>query len=209
MGIAVEVPGLDGIIPEVPDGQVVILESGADPAKNFFVRRLVLTALGEKKKVVFVWSRDRADLLARLREEGGDGRESDGRLEIFEEDTVKSLDEYGQWGGLLAVDSFSLLTLDSDAIKLAGMLRSLRAICHERGTTVVLGTDRGMLEPRSEAVTSHLADGVLQFHAKEAPEGLARFLRITKWTDGRFMDRNIYYDFDGRRMAIDLRRRVL
>ena len=209
MGIPIEVPGLDAIIPEVPDGHVIILESGADPAKNFFVRRLVLTALGRGKNVAFVWSRDRADLLERLKAEGGDGRLTSGRLDIFEADTIKSLNEYGQWGGLLAVDSFSLLTLDSDAVQLAGMLRSLRAICREKKTTVVLGTDRGMLEPRSEAVTSHLADGVLQFHAQEAPEGLARFLRIPKWVDGRFMDRNIHYDFDGRRMAIDLRRRVL
>ena len=209
MGIPIDVPGLDAIIPEVPDGHVIVLESGADPAKNFFVRRLVLTALGSGERVAFVWSRDRADLLDRLRTEGGDGRESNGRLKIFEEDAVTSLDEYVQWGGLLAVDSFSFLTLESNAVGLAGMLRGLRAICHEKGMTVVLGTDRGMVEPRSEAVTSHLADGVLQFHAQEAPEGLSRFLRITKWVDGRFMDRNIHYDFDGKRMAIDLRRRVL
>jgi hypothetical protein len=58
-------------------------------------------------------------------------------------------------------------------------------------------------------VVTHLSDGYLQFHAREGPEGVLRFLRIPKWMDGKFVDRNIYYEFDGKRIAIDLRRRVL
>jgi hypothetical protein len=66
-----------------------------------------------------------------------------------------------------------------------------------------------MFEPRAEAIAVHLADGFIQFHAREAPEGMQRFLRIPKWLDGKFVDRNIYYEFDGKRIAIDLRSRVL
>ena len=66
-----------------------------------------------------------------------------------------------------------------------------------------------MIEARSEAVLNHLAEGSIEFHAQEGPEGLLRFLRIPKWVDGRFMDRNIYYTFDGKRIAVDLRSRVL
>jgi KaiC/GvpD/RAD55 family RecA-like ATPase len=209
VSIPVEIPGLDTIIPELGEGHLVVVESGADPAKSFFVRRLSLTALRSGWPVTFVISRDRKELLGQLSGEGGSLSELGGRLAIMERDFIDSLDEYGREGGLLAVDSFSFLTLDLAAPKLAHLLRSLRGVSQDKLTTVVLATDRGMFEPRSEAVAVHLADGVIQFHAKEGQEGVVRFLRIPKWMDGRFVDRNVYYEFDGKRMAIDLRRRVL
>jgi KaiC/GvpD/RAD55 family RecA-like ATPase len=147
-------------------------------------------------------------LLGLFAQEGGQAGPN-GHLKVEERDAVADLSEFAGRGGLLAVDSFSLLTLDLEAAGLAAMLRGLRARCREKKTSVLLGTDRGMFEPRGEAVVSHLADGVLQFHSREGAEGLVRFLRIPKWTEGRFFDRNIYYEFDGKRIAIDLRNRVL
>jgi len=208
MGIPIEVPGLDTILPEVFQSSVVVIESGADSAKNFFVRRLGLTALRIGIPVTFVISRDRAELLGLFAQEGGVPG-TDSNLIIQERDAIENLTEFADRGGLLAIDSFSLLTLELQPPELAAMLRGLRARCREKGTSVVLGTDRGMFEPRGEAVVSHLADGVLQFHSREGPEGLIRFLRIPKWSQGRFFDRNIYYEFDGKRIAIDLRSRVL
>jgi len=208
MGIPIEVPGLDTILPEVVQSSVVVIESGADSAKNFFVRRLGLTALRIGIPVTFVISRDRAELLGLFAQEGGVPG-TDSNLIIQERDAIENLTEFADRGGLLAIDSFSLLTLELQPPELAAMLRGLRARCREKGTSAVLGTDRGMFEPRGEAVVSHLADGVLQFHSREGPEGLIRFLRIPKWSQGRFFDRNIYYEFDGKRIAIDLRSRVL
>jgi KaiC/GvpD/RAD55 family RecA-like ATPase len=208
MGVPVEVPGLDTILPELAEGSVVVAESGADSAKNFFVRRIGLTAIRIGWPVTFVISRDRGELLGLLSQEGGQAG-FNGGLTIVERDAIADLTEFANRGGLLAVDSFSLLTLDLGPAELASMLRGLRASCREKGTTVLLGTDRGMSEPRGEAVVAHLSDGVLQFHSREGPEGLIRFLRIPKWVQGKFYDRNIYYQFDGKRIAIDLRSRVL
>jgi KaiC/GvpD/RAD55 family RecA-like ATPase len=208
MGLPVEVPGLDTILPEVTAGRIVMVESGADSAKSFFVRRLALTALRSQWPVTFVTSRDREELLSLLSKEGGP-LGLGGDLDVIEKDSVDDLAHFASKGGLLAIDSFSLLTLDLAPSVLAAMMRALRAKCRELLTTVILGTDRGMFEPRGDAVVSHLADGLLQFHSKEGPEGLIRFLRVPKWTEGRFVDRNIYYEFDGKRIAIDLRSRVL
>ena len=209
MGIPVEVPGLNTIIPEIGEGRLVVVESGADPAKSFFVRRLALSAMQAHVVTTFVTSRDREEVRDQLAREGGRPAWEEGTVEIVEEDSMQDLDIYGGSGGLLAVDSFSYLTLELSGPELAHLLRRVRNLCREKHTTVVLATDRGMYEPRSEAVTAHLADGVIQFHAKEGPEGLIRYLRIPKWSDGRFIDRNIYYDFDGKRIAVDLRSRVL
>lgn len=209
MGIPIEVVGLSSIVSEVPDGRLLIIEGGADPAKSFLLRRLALTAATRDYRVSFITSRDRAELVTLLGREGGTPEWKEDRFDIEERDSVWTLDEFGANGGLLAVDSFSFLTLDLTPSQLAGMLRSLRAICQERHTTVLLGTERGMVEGRAEAVTWHLADGVIQFHTKEGPEGVIRWLRIPKWMDGKALDRNIYYGFDGARLTIDLRRRVL
>ncbi len=208
MNIPVEVPGLDSVIPEVAEGRLIVIESGADAAKSFFVRRLALTAMRLDIPVSFVISRDRIELSQLLAIEGAPML-PDGRASIAERESVRSLDEYALRGGLLAVDSFSFLTLDLPATDLAHLLRRLRELCQTRGLTVLLATDRGMFEPRAEAITAHMADGFVQFHVREAPEGVVRFLRIPKWSGGRFVERNIYYDFDGKRLAIDLRSRVL
>jgi hypothetical protein len=209
MGIPVEVPGLNTILPEIGEGRLIVVESGADPAKSFFVRRITLSAIQAHMAVTFLTSRDRDEVRDQLSREGGRPAWEEGTTEIVEQDEIKDLEMYGGAGGLLAVDSFSYLTLELSGPELAHLLRGVRNICREKHTTVILATDRGMYEPRAEAVTAHLADGVIQFHAKEGAEGLIRYLRIPKWSDGRFIDRNIYYDFDGKRIAVDLRSRVL
>jgi len=208
MGIPVEIPGLNTLIPEISDGRLVLVESGADPAKSFFVRRVVLSALAAHRPVTFVTSRDRDEVRHLLQREGGHPDWEEG-ADIREEDSIEDVQRFDSAGGLIAIDSFSYLTVGLPGPDLARLFRSVRDLCRRDHTIVVLATDRGMFEPRAEAVAAHLADGVIQFHAKEGPEGLIRYLRIPKWSDGRFVDRNVYYDFDGKRIAVDLRSRVL
>jgi len=209
MSIPVEVPGLDTIIPEIGEGKVVVVESGADAAKSFFVRRLSLTAGSAGWPVTFVTSRDADELRSQLALERGERRLPERWIQIHEKDAVDDYETFGQGGGLLAIDSFSFLSLDLGAERMAKALRGLRSICRQRGTTAVLGTDTGMFTPRAEAVTAHLADGLLRFHTREGAEGAVRYLRVPKWMDGKFVDRNVYYQFDGKRIAIDLRSRTL
>jgi KaiC/GvpD/RAD55 family RecA-like ATPase len=209
MGLPVEVPGLDSIIPQLGDGRIVVVESGADEAKSFFVRRLAKTAIGLGWPVTYLTSRDGSELSHALLNGGTPSPLAPTLLQVVERDTLQGWSGFDATRGLLAIDSFSFLTLDLSIDHLSELMRRLRAAAHTQGLTVVLATDRGMFDPRAEAVVLHLADGVIQFHAKEGPEGLIRYLRIPKWTQGTFVDRNIYYEYDGNRLAIDLRRRVL
>jgi KaiC/GvpD/RAD55 family RecA-like ATPase len=209
VSIPIEVPGLDTIIPELEEGRLVIVESGADSAKSFFVRRLSLTAGKAGWPVTFVTSRDETEVRSLLSQEGGPSQPTNGWIQIHERDELVDFEEIEPDGGLLTVDSYSFLTLNVPPPLMAASLRRLRSACRTRKMTAILATDRGMFDPRSEAVVTHLADGFLQFHAREGPEGVVRFLRIPKWMDGKFVDRNIYYEFDGKRIAIDLRSRVL
>ncbi|MCI4373200.1 MAG: hypothetical protein WBG19_06050 [Thermoplasmata archaeon] len=209
MSIPIEVPGLDTILPEIGKGSVVVVEGSADAAKGFFVRHMALTAGRKGLPVTFVTSRDRDELRLQLLTEQGPTVLPESWIQIHEKDSVEHLEEFVGAGGLVAMDSFSFLTLDLSPDALARTLRGLRNQCRHRGTAAVLGTDRGMFGPRAEAIAVHLADGFLQFHTREGADGVQRFLRVPKWMDGRFIDRNVYYEFDGKRLAIDLRSRVL
>jgi KaiC/GvpD/RAD55 family RecA-like ATPase len=209
MPLAIEVPGLDTLVPNVPEGSVVVAESTSDPAKNFFIQRLCRTAHERNLPVTFVTSRDREELIALFDKGEVYSEDEESSMRVFARDQVDSLDGFADRGGVLAFDSFSFLTFELPPLRIAQIVRELRAMCHHQGAIVLLGTDRGMFEARAEAVTTHLADGVFQFHVREGPEGVVRYLRVPKWMDGRFIDRNIYYEFDGKRMAIDLRKRVI
>lgn len=209
MNIPVEVPGLDTIIPEIEAGRVVVIESGADLAKSYFVRILSQSADRAGLPVTFVTSRDATEIRTFM-SAGGDGKSGPpSRINILERDAIDDMEPFMGAGGLLTIDSFSYLTLGLAPGDLATLLRHLRTACQTKNMSAILATDRGMLDTRSDAVVVHLADGYLQFHAREGPEGVVRFLRIPKWTEGKFVDRNIYYEFDGKRLSIDLRRRVL
>jgi len=89
MSIAVEVPGLDTIIPEIAEGKVVVVESGADAAKSFFVRRLSLTAGRSGWPVTFVTSRDRDELQAQLAVERGEEILPERWITIHERDALE------------------------------------------------------------------------------------------------------------------------
>ncbi len=209
MGLPVEVPGLDTIIPQVPDGHVVVVESGADGVKSFFARRLARTALRAGRPVTYITSRDGPELSHSLLNGGDLPPLQNAQLRVIEQDSLSNWETPDGLQGVLIIDSFSFLTLGLPATQLADLLRRLRTLGHTQGLTTVLATDRGMADERQEAILGHLSDGCVQFLSKEGPEGLIRFLRVPKWTEGTLVDRNVYYDFDGKRLAIDLRRRVL
>ena len=209
MGLPVEVPGLDTIIPQLADGKVFVAESGPDGVKSFFVRTLARTALRSGRSVTFVTSLNGPEISHDLVNGGSGAAPLDNSLNVLERDSLAGWEEHESLRGLLVVDSFSFLTLDLPIQQLSNLLRRFRAVANAQGLTVVLATDRGMYDGRADAILGHLTDGWIQFNTKEGPEGLTRYLRIPKWTEGMLVDRNIYYDFDGKRLAIDLRRRVL
>jgi hypothetical protein len=56
--VKVDLPGLDRVMPEVADGELLVVEGGIDPAKSFFVHYLARAAAADGRGVKFVTSRD-------------------------------------------------------------------------------------------------------------------------------------------------------
>jgi KaiC/GvpD/RAD55 family RecA-like ATPase len=193
MAIAVEVPGLDQFVQEIPDGRLLLLEGGLAPAKNHLARHLGQTASRAGRPVTLVSTRTEAKAK----------QEALRLLEVEEWPDLAS-----EVGRDLVIDSFSLLAMDQKPSEVAERLRRLRHACAQKGSVAVLVLDDGQLDAQAQAVCHHLADGVIQFRIREDPEGPVAFLRVPKWMDRQAVERNIYYGFDGRNLLIDTRRRV-
>ncbi len=208
MNLPVEVPGLDAMVPSIAGGATVLVDGGADLAKSFFVRGLCRTAARVPRPVTFLTSKDEAELQQMFQRED-DGAGTPERVRMVERSSLEGLTKYVEDDGLLVVDSFSFLALDLPSSELARTLRDLRKANRAHGSVGVLATDSAMLDARANSIVTHLSECQVSFHAQEGTEGVVRFLRVPKWWDGRFVDRNVYYSFDGKRLAVDLRNRVL
>ena len=204
MPIPLGLPGLENVVPEIPDGRILVVEGGTDPTKSFFARHIARQAAVEDRLVTLVTSRGAEEIVAHYERHDG----APEALRVHEaaawDDMEAGLGETSD----LVVDSFSFLALSATRQELTQGLRAMRARCRATGDVAVLSMERGMLDAAAEAVVHHLADGILQFHVREDTEGIVQYVRIPRWMDGGVHTRNIYYSFDGRRILVDTRNRV-
>lgn len=191
MPVAIEVPGLDVYAPEVPDGCVVILEGDMSPAKGHLARRIARTATEGHRPVAVLSTRGGESVVGAA---------------------VQDLEHWPSTGHPaghdLVIDSFSLLALDTPAAAVAERVRAIRQGCRRDGRIAVLVLDDGQLSTAASAACHHLADGVIQFLARDDADGPVPYLRIPKWMERAALERNLFYGFNGNQILIDTRRRV-
>lgn len=205
MDIPIDIPGLNQLIPSIPGGNLLLLKGATDPVKTYFVQYLAHRAQAHRAKVIYVSSRGREEVQEQFRRLFDNGAPAD----VNEERSpMKWVNQVGE-GSVLVVDSFSYLMFDKDVHVLRTVLEEVRRLVKQKGGTVVLTMDDGMLDQVHEAILMHLVDGIIEFMHKETSEGMRRFMRISRWMDGRIFDANIYYTFDEMRINVDLRYRVV
>lgn len=203
--IPIDIPGMAKMISSVPEGSLVLLRGDFDSVKSFFAQYLGAKSREAGNRVVIVSSRGQEEARAEMRA-------------LFGKEATADYSDERQWmkwlnalreNVTIIIDSFSLMMFDKDAITLRSVMEELRAAVKSRKATAVLVVDDSMLDELQESIVMHSMDGVLSFHLKENPDGVARYFRIMRWTDGRAYDSNIFYTFNERRMNIDLRNRVV
>ena len=67
----------------------------------------------------------------------------------------------------------------------------------------------GLLPKELGIMQRYHSDGIVQFLARDSPDGVSRFIRINKWMTGESYDRNIYYNYKEGKINVDLRYRVV
>jgi archaellum biogenesis ATPase FlaH len=204
MGIPIEIAGMGEFIQKIPFGNLVLIEGSIDPITTIFVQTLSTIAVHENTPVRFITSR--------AEEEVRD------QIQLFQDDCVDfpiiAERSHRHWQnhitekGLTVIDSFSYLNIERSLDDVRRVLEEFLKLCKEKKAIMLLTTERGMLSKQVEVTCAHLADGIFCFLTRDTEKGIRRYIRVPKWMSGQSFDENIYYQFDGREMKIDLRARV-
>jgi len=205
MVISIGIPGIQRYIQDIPDGMVILLEGGADHMPSNIAQALAPSAFAQKRPVRYITSRRQEDVILQILNNGQDP-------EAFNVTENIDPDRWGDHilkGAMVIVDSFSFFILGKEVQYVKDLMLRLRSVCREMGANLVLIAEQGMLERTTEAVTHYLADGIIQFMFSERPEGVSRYLRIPKWVNETMVDQNIFYEYEGGHIKIDLRSRVV
>ena len=99
--------------------------------------------------------------------------------------------------------------LDKSLYEFRDVMEDMRDECIEKHATALLTLVDGMLGEKEEITTEYLADGIIRFLTKKSPKGIDRYIRIPRWIGNISFDDNINYTFDGNKMHVDQRERVV
>jgi len=204
MGIKIDMPGLNNFIPEIPDGQIILIEGKLDPIKTFFVMHLGEIACKNGKDVVFITSKNKYEIRESLKtKDFGDG------FKVIDERSSRHWKDYISNNSVLIIDSFSYLMLDKTLYEFRDVMEDMRDECKKRGAIGLFTLVDDMLGEKEEITTEYLADGIIRFLTKKSSTGIDRYIRIPRWVGNVSFDENINYTFDGTRMSVDQRERVV
>ncbi len=205
MGIPLKIVGLDKFTNEIPDGNIILIKGSIDPIKAFFVQHVGCIAKKNGREVIYITSKVKDEIEESLRFYNSGSQ----NFNILEERSARHWKDHIKKKSVLIIDSFSYLMLDKTLYEFRDIMEDLRKICKKNNAVVLLTIEDDMLEDKHEITAEYLADGIIQFLTKEASKGISRYMRFPKWMDCSSYDDNIYYQFDGKDMKVDLRSRVV
>lgn len=206
MGIPIDMTGLKHFIPEIPDGQIILIEGKLDPIKTFFVKHLGHIACRNGRKVTFISSKNKVQIRESLKCETDFDHKN---FEIIDERSSRHWKDHIEEKSLLIIDSFSYLMLDKSLYEFRDVMEDMRDECKIKNAIALLTLVDGMLGEKEEITTEYLADGIIRFLTRESSKGKERYIRIPRWIGNVSFDDNINYSFDGKRMNVDQRERVV
>ncbi len=205
MGIPIDVVGLSKFISEIPDGNIVLIEGRIDPIKAYFAQLIGCTAFSNGREIIYVTSR----VPKEIQEELTFYNYNPKTFNIISEKSARHWKDFIKMNTVLIIDSFSYLMLDKELYEFRHIMEELRERCKEKNAIVLLTLEDDMLDEKQEITAEYLADGIIRFRSKDISKGIQRYLYIPKWMDCVSFDDNIYYTFDGKKMKVDLRSRVV
>jgi len=203
MGIPITIPGLTSIIPEIPDGNVILIEGDINPIKSIFAQLLAGAAHNHGKEVFFITSRAEEEIKDQLQRYIGSSS-----FQIIKERSSHHWKNFIKKNNITIIDSFSYLILNKTLTEVQTIMEELDTICKQENAILLLTMEYGMLDEKVRVTASHIADGIFHFMQHDTKKGVAWFIRIPKWLNKTSFEQNIYYDFDGIRINVDLRTRV-
>lgn len=203
MGITINVVGLTEFIKEIPDGNIILIEGSIEPIKTIFVQILAIQASTKGYEVNYITSRAKEEIIEQISH-----LTSEVNLNVIEERSSRHWKDFIKENSVLIIDSFSYLILDDSIGEVRSTLEEMDSCCKKMNAIILLTIENGMLDKKVHTAVGHLADGLIQFLSRETSDRVARYIRIPKWLNRKSFDEHIFYQFDGKRINIDLRARI-
>jgi archaellum biogenesis ATPase FlaH len=203
MGLPINIVGLNEFIKDIIFGSIILVEGNIEPIKSIFVQNLGIHAQQNNYDVNFISSRAKEEIIEQV---SYLNKEID--FNVIEERSSRHWKDFLKKKSILIIDSFSYLVLEDSIIDVRNILEELDSLCKKKSAIIILTVEHGMLDEKVRITVGHLADGIIQFLSRDTTDGVARFIRIPKWVNRKSFDENIFYQFDGKRINVDLRARV-
>lgn len=204
-GLKIPVVGMDQFVDKIPDGTIILFEGGLDNLPSYLVQSIGDLATSERREVTYITSKSIQDVTDQVKTVMG----KDVPFYIIESVKMEDWPKFMRPRSVMIVDSFSYLVLEKDIENVKKHLEIIRKLAKENKGVVLLLSHRGLLNEHKEEIARYLSDGIVQFHTKDMPEGIVRYMRFPKWTNGKTIDLNIFYNYENKRFNVDLRSRVI
>lgn len=207
MGVPVDIPGLNQFIDEIPDGAIISVEGGVDHPKAVLIRSIVRTAMGLGRELIYIGPEGGGTgLLEQLPGWDDLSEKLSQRLKGLELGTLR---QFLPSKPLVIIDSLSYIIHNKDIAEVQSTLESVRSDVRHHGAIIIQLIEDELLSREMRTIVGFNSDGIIQFLARDVPDGVTRFMRIEKWMSGYTFERNIYYNYTEGNINVDLRYRVV
>lgn len=188
----------------VPEKSVVLVEEDSGCMKDYYAHKAAALSAGEGKKVVYLTAHLAEDIRAGIRQYVLTLPKTFAIVEGVQpgDDLVSACT-----GDLCVIDPFSSLTFDRSTGDLVKLLSDMRE--HSRkGTSILLVSDIGVLDPRHEQLVRSMADGVIRFVSVIEGDKIKRYMRVLKMRGSLPVDKMIPLTITDEGIQIDTRERL-
>jgi KaiC/GvpD/RAD55 family RecA-like ATPase len=181
----------------IPRGKVILIEEEFGGVKSIFAQRVAVELANKNGKTLYVTQRPRKEIEEQMHIYG---MEFDARIDI--ETTDKVTKSWGDYD-LIIIENFSILFVERKTKEIVDLIADLR----EKAATVLILSDKGILDRKQESVIRAMVDGVIQFRFEtEGVDRIRRSIVIPKFS--HVIDEIIPFKVDGSGISIDTRRRI-
>lgn len=194
----------DGGLERIPERCIVLIEEDSGCMKDFFAQKVAAETAREGKKVVYLTSHFREDILAQME-----------RYRMPVGPALVIIDHcHGVGpvmdhcnGDLCVLDPVSSMLLDADLQGFRSFLSAVRKMSRE-GRSFLLVSDMGVLSHQHEQILRAIADGVVRFVAVQEGDKIKRYMHVLKMKGSIPADRMIPFTVTDEGLVIDTRERL-
>ena len=190
-------------ITELPEKAVILIEEDPGVVKETFILKIAVDSLISGKKVVYLTSRMRGDILVHAKTFHILVPEQFNIVDSFR--NVNDL-KHAEHGEFCVIDSFSTMFSRSNVSEMENVIEWL-LVESRKGATFAILSDSGVLPAKEEQLLRSMCDGVIQFVSTIEADKMRRYINVPKMRGIIPPDRMLPITISDEGILIDTRER--